>query len=139
MTQINAYVGFNGDCRKAMEFYRDCIGGELTFQTIAESPIANQCAPAMKDSILHSSLTKGPLLLMATDMVGPDGFIKGNNVSLSLNCSSEEEINHFYTKLSAGGKMLESLKESFWGSLFACFTDKFGIMWMLNYDKNQQV
>ncbi|BAU54344.1 VOC family protein [Mucilaginibacter gotjawali] len=141
MTQINAYVGFNGDCRRAMEFYRDCIGGELTFQTVAESPIANQCAPSMKDSILHSSLTKDALLLMATDMTGPDGFIKGNNIALSLNCSSEDEINTFYSKLSAGGKILEPLKDSFWGSLFGCFTDKFGIMWMLNYDKgtaNQQ-
>jgi len=136
MTQINAYAGFNGDCRKAMEFYRECIGGELQFQTIGDSPIANQCAPAMKDSILHSSLTNGPLLLMATDMVGPDGFIKGNNISLSLSCSSEEEINRFYSKLSAGGKILEPLKPSFWGSLFGCFTDKFGIMWMLNYDQN---
>jgi PhnB protein len=138
MTQINAYVGFNGECSKAMEFYRECIGGELIFQTVGESPIANQCPEAMKGHVLHSSLTKGPLLLMATDMVGPDGFIKGNNVALSLNCSSEEEINTFYSKLSAGGKILESLKPSFWGSLFGCFIDKFGINWMLNYDMNQK-
>jgi PhnB protein len=139
MTQINAYIGFNGDCRKAMEFYKGCIGGELMLQTIGESPISDNCAPAMREGILHSSLTKGPLLLMATDMIGPDGFIKGNNVSLSLNCSSEEEINEFYAKLSVGGKILDPLKVSFWGALFGCFTDKFGIMWMLNYDKNQQV
>jgi len=138
MTQINAYVGFNGRCREAMGFYQECIGGELTFQTIGESPIAGECPSAMKDNILHYSLTKGPLLLMATDMTGPDGFIKGNNISLSLNCSSEQEIDDFYTRLSADGKILDPLKTSFWGSLFACFTDKFGIMWMLNYDKNQQ-
>ncbi len=74
-------------------------------------------------------------------MVGPDGFIKGNNIALSLNCSSEDEINTFYSKLSAGGKILEPLKDSFWGSLFGCFTDKFNIMWMLNFEKgaaNQQ-
>jgi PhnB protein len=138
MTQINAYAGFNGQCREAMEFYKECIGGELTLQTIADSAIADKCLPKIKDSILHSSLTKGALLLMGTDMVGDEGFIKGNNVSLCLNCSSEEEINTFYAKLSTGGKIVEPLKISFWGSLFACFTDKFGMMWMLNYDKNQK-
>jgi PhnB protein len=138
MTQINAYIGFNGQCREAMEFYKECIGGDLTFQTIAESPIARQCPEGIQGQILHSSLTKGPLLLMATDMAGPGGYAKGNNVALSLNCSSEEEINTFFAKLSIAGKILDSLKVSFWGSLFGCFSDKFGIVWMLNYEKNQQ-
>ncbi|HZY35146.1 MAG TPA: VOC family protein [Mucilaginibacter sp.] len=137
MTQINAYIGFNGDCRKAMEFYRDCIGGELSVQTMAESPMAGECAPGMKNSIVHAALIKGPLTLMGTDMIGPDGYIRGNNVALCLNCRSEEEINSFYLKLSAGGKILQPLDRSFWGDLFSCFTDKFGITWMLNYHEEQ--
>lgn len=135
MTNINAYVGFNGECRKAMEFYKECLGGELFFQTVGSSPMAAQCSPEEKDSILHSSLTKGDLLLMATDMVGPQGYVKGTNVSLSLNCSNEEEINTFFTKLSAGGKVLDPLKEQFWGAIFGALTDQFGINWMLNYQK----
>lgn len=133
MTTINAYIGFNGDCRKAMEFYKKCIGGELMIQLVGESPIAGQCPEAVHGHVLHSSLTQGSIVLMATDMTGPDGYIKGNNVALSLNCSSEEEINSFYAKLSGGGKILDDLKASFWGALFGCFTDKFGITWMLNY------
>ena len=135
MTNINAYVGFNGECRKAMEFYKECLGGELFFQTVGSSPMAAQCAPGMKDHILHCSLSKGSLVLMATDMVGPQGYIKGTNMSLSLNCSSEEEINTFFTKLSAGGKVMDPLKEQFWGAIFGALTDQFGINWMLNFDK----
>ncbi len=135
MTNINAYVGFNGECRKAMEFYKECLDGELFFQTVGSSPMAAQCAPDMKDHILHSSLSKGSLVLMATDMVGPEGYIKGTNVSLSLNCSSEEEINTFFTKLSTGGKVMDPLKEQFWGAIFGALTDQFGINWMLNFDK----
>jgi len=75
---------------------------------------------------------------MATDCVAPGGFQHGNNVALSLNCSSEEEINTFYSKLSEGGKIIDSLKQQFWGAIFGVFDDKFGIRWMLNYDKNQQ-
>jgi PhnB protein len=138
MTQINAYVGFNGTCREAMTFYKDCLGGELMFQTIAGSPIENQFPEGMKDQILHSSLTrKGTLMLMATDCAAP-GSIQGNNIALSLNCSSEEEINEFYSKLSEDGKIIDALKQQFWGALFGVFDDKFGVRWMLNYDKNQQ-
>jgi PhnB protein len=38
-------------------------------------------------------------------MVEPDGLSKGNNVSLSLICSSNEEIELFFEKLSVGGKI----------------------------------
>lgn len=89
----------------------------------------------MKDNILHSSLSNGSMVLMATDMVTPDGYTKGNNISLSLNCNSEEEINTFFTKLSAGGKVLDPLKEQFWGAIFGCVTDQFGINWLLNFAK----
>ena len=75
---------------------------------------------------------------MGSDMVGPDGFNKGNNIALSVNCSSEEEINTFFSKLSAGGKIIDPLKVQFWGAIFGVLTDKFGINWMFNYDKNQK-
>lgn len=137
MSQINAYIGFNGDCRKAMEFYRDCIGGELSAQTMGESHTAGQCPAGLRNSIVHSALIKGAMVLMGTDMVGPDGYIKGNNIALCLNCDSEEEINTFHARLSAGGKILQPLGRSFWGDLFSCFTDKFGITWMLNFHEEQ--
>ena len=140
MTQINAYVSFSGNCREAMTFYKECLGGELTLQTVGGSPIEAQCPAAMKDQILHSTLMKdGSLLLMGSDMVAPDGFIKGNNIALSVNCSSEGEINEFFSSLSASGKIIDPLKEQFWGAIFGVLTDKFGIRWMFNYDKNQNV
>jgi PhnB protein len=120
-----------------MNFYKDCIGGELMLQTIGESPIADKMPPPMKEGILHSTLTKGDLVLMASDMVGEKGLIKGNAVSLMLNCSSEEEIIKYYAHLSAGGQATHPLEVSFWGALFGDLTDKFGNQWLLHFDKNQ--
>ncbi|MEO8413451.1 MAG: VOC family protein [Ginsengibacter sp.] len=137
MTQINAYIGFNGACREAMNFYKECLGGDLFIQTVGESPAAAQFPPGMTDRVLHSTLTKGPLLLMGTDCSTPGGYVKGNNVALSLSCSSEEEIRTFFSKLSEGGAILDPLKDQFWGAIFGVVTDKFGIGWMLNYDKSQ--
>ncbi len=139
MTQINAYLNFTGNCRDAMTFYNDCLGGELNMQTVAGSPAEAQCPAAMKDYILHSTLTKGNLVLMGSDMSDAEGIVKGNNIALSLNCSSDVEINSFFNQLSAGGTVIHPLTEEFWGATFGVFTDKFGIRWMLNYDKNIQV
>jgi len=77
--------------------------------------------------------------LMGSDMAGPEGIISGNNIALSVNCSSEKEINEFFLRLSASGKIIDPLKEQFWGAIFGVLTDKFGIRWMFNYDKNQNV
>lgn len=139
MQQINAYIGFNGNCHEAMTFYKECIGGELTFMPVKGSPIEAQCPPTMKDQILHSTLiVNGASVLMATDMAGPDGFVRGTNMAISVSFSSEEEINSAFSKLAGGGKILDPLKLQFWGAMFGVVEDKFGTKWMLNYDKNQK-
>jgi len=137
MAQINAYLNFEGNTREAMNFYKDALGGELTLQTIGESPIASQMPPHAKDLIVHSMLVSDNIVIMGSDMV-LDGLIKGNNVSLSLQCNSEEEINRLFSKLSAGGNVDHPVKEAFWGGIFGHFTDKYGINWLMNYNKDQQ-
>ena len=96
MKNILSYLTFNGNCKEAMLFYKECLGGELYFQTVGESPMAEQMPKAMKDCILHSTLSNGNVLLMATDMVSKNGIIKGNNLSLMVNCESELEIKNLY-------------------------------------------
>ena len=139
MAQVNAYLNFNGNCREAMTFYKDCLGGELSLQTFEGTPMEAQCPAAMKHHIMHSSLMNKGFLLMASDMVGPEGFHKGNNISLALNCNSEKEINTLFSNLSVGGKVIEPLKLQFWGDLFGYFIDKYGIGWMFTYNEKMQM
>ncbi len=135
MTQINVYLTFDGNCREAMNFYKECLGGDLHLMTVGGSPAEAHCAPEMKDYIMHATLTNGGLVLMASDNIGPRKFLLGNDMSLSLNCSSEEEINTFWVKLSEGGEIQQPLQVMFWGATFGMFKDRFGKRWMLNYDK----
>lgn len=39
MDAINPYIGFNGRCREAMTFYKECFGGELDLQQVDGSPM----------------------------------------------------------------------------------------------------
>jgi PhnB protein len=134
MTQLSPYINFNGECRQAMHFYQECFGGELHLQTIAGSPIEEQCPAGIRDQILHSTLINRGIFMMGSDMQGPVQTVKGNNIAISVNCSSEEEIRTFFNRLSAGGEIIEDLIKQFWGGLFGVLTDKFGIRWMFNYE-----
>jgi PhnB protein len=138
MAQINSYLTFNGNCREAMTFYKECLGGELVLQTIGESPMADKMPPQMKKSILHSTLTRGDLVLMGSDMVDENGLVKGNSISLMLNCGSEKEIKTCYKNLSKGGTATHPLENTFWGALFGDLVDRFGNHWLLHYQLPQK-
>lgn len=129
---INTYLTFSGNCREAMTFYQQCLGGELSFQTVGESTTAGHMPAQMKNCIIHSTLIKCDLVLMGSDMVSENGLLKGNSVSMMLNCNSEPDVRKLYEKLSAGGKQTHPLELTFWGTLFGDLTDKYGNHWLLS-------
>ena len=135
MTQINAYLNFNGQCREAMTFYQECLGGELTLQRVAESPMAAQLPAIEGANIMHSILIRDGLVLLASDMIG-NKLEKGNTITLCLKCSSNEEINTCFDKLAVGGKIKMPLHQSFWGATYGELTDKYGMNWMFHYARN---
>ncbi|HTH56794.1 MAG TPA: VOC family protein [Cyclobacteriaceae bacterium] len=134
MTQLNPYIHFNGKCREAMTFYHACLGGDLMMQKISESPMAAQLPSEMGANILHSSLTKGAITIMASDM--STNPVRGNDVTLCLNCTNDDELNIYFTKLSVGGKIKTQLHQTFWGATYGEITDKFGMNWMFSYMRN---
>lgn len=131
MATLNPYLRFNDDkCREAMEFYKSCLGGELTFQTVGESPMAGEM-PEGKDKIMHAALKNTGIDIFASDMMR-DKAIVGDNVALTLNSEDEAEARDLFAKLSEGGEVFMPLEVAFWGDLFGVVTDKYGIEWMVN-------
>jgi PhnB protein len=139
MMQLNAYLTFNGNCREAMTFYADCLGGELHFQTIGQSPLSDKLPAKMKDCILHARLATVNFVLMGSDISSDTGILRGNTISLFLNCESEEKIRTTFTKLAKGGIEKQPLEHSFWGALSGDLTDRFGNNWLLHYNENQHL
>ncbi len=136
MTRINPYLNFNDNCREAMNFYKDCIGGELTLTTVGESPMAAQMPANMQDAILHASLQIDEYyMIMGSDMRRKQ-LTDGDTVTICINCASEDEMNRFFKNLSAGGNINEPISEMPGGAKIGYITDKFGKHWMFYYDKN---
>ena len=136
---LHSYLTFSGNCREAMTFYQDCLGGELSFQTIGESPLPPGLPAHMKNYLVHASLCRNGFVLMASDMVGEQGLVKGNAVSMMLQCSSPEEIRTCYEKLSRDGQAAQALEPTYWGGLSGDLTDKFGNHWLLHYQGRAQL
>ena len=135
MTHLNPYLNFNGQCRDALTFYQECFDGQLELQKVAESPMAAKMPSEKGPLILHGALSKdGSPLLMGSDMIG-NALQTGNSIMLCLNCSTDQEINTIFDRLSAGGHVKVPLHQSFWGATYGELKDKFGMDWMLNYTR----
>jgi PhnB protein len=59
----------------------------------------------------------------------------GDNISLSIGATSQEEVKTIFGKLSEGGVITMPLEKTFWSPLFGMLTDKFGINWMISVEE----
>ena len=130
--RLNPYIGFDGQAREAMDFYRSVFGGELTMSTFGESGMTDD--PAQADKIMHAQLDAGPdLLLMASDAPPGMPLDSGSQISVSLSGDDETTLRGYWDGLVAGGgKIALPLERAPWGDSFGMCTDRFGINWMVN-------
>jgi PhnB protein len=138
MATINPYLYFNGNCEEAFTFYKNAFGKEFSFLgRYSDVPqedkhIFNEEA----NKIIHVTLP----ISEETILMGSDNAelfkqqLATNSFSLYVNTSSKEEADHLYNELSKDGNIKVSLSETFWGSYYGLFTDKFGVSWKISFD-----
>lgn len=134
MAKMTPYLGFDGNCREAMEFYHACLGGHLTVQTVGESPAAAHMPADAHHKVMHAVLVRdGQNFLFGSDMMSAEEAKPGKKVSLCITGKDKEEITSLFDTLSAGGKPEHPLKDEFFG-MYGDLVDKFGIRWMFQSD-----
>ena len=128
------YLNFNGNCEEALNFYKEAFDGEIIqLGRYEESPMKSP--EEIKDKIIHGRLQFGDVLIMASDAMNKNGVNNGDNISLSIECDTNDQLEKVFTKMSEGGKITMPLQEQFWGAKFGMLTDKFGFHWMFNCEK----
>jgi len=145
MATVNAYLSFKGNCEAAFNLYKSVFGGEFVhisrFNEIPSAEGAPQMTEEEGNGIMHVSLVFGNnSVLMGSDTSGEwsTSYVAGNNITLSINAESKEEADKIFNGLSAGGTITMPMKTEFWGAYFGMCTDKFGILWMVNFDEAQK-
>lgn len=140
MISINPYLNFPGNTEEAFNFYKSVFGGEFIggISRFAGTPDGENLSAADKEKVMHVALPVGKTnILMATDALESMGqkVQPGNNIHLSVSTESEAEADKIYEALVDGGTATMPLAHMFWGAYFGMCIDKFGISWMVGYDK----
>lgn len=135
-TKVNPYLVFNGSCKDAMKFYAEIMDGKVEFMTFKEAPM--EFPKETQDKIMHSSLKFGEAVIMASDNMpgNPVGYSDGHSVL--VNTDTLEDAEHVFNSLLEGGKVVIPFDDTFWGAKFGQLVDKFGVQWMVNYERPKQ-
>lgn len=141
MATVNAYINFEGNCEEAFNYYKTVFGVEFSMlNRFSEMPPQDGMELSEDDmnKIMHVSMPiSKETVLMGSDVGGEwaRGLKIGNNITLSITAESRERADHFFSKLSEGGKVTMPMDNTFWGSYFGMCTDRFDINWMIGFDE----
>lgn len=131
--QLEPYLFFHGRCEEALNFYKECLGGEIVgINRYAGSPMEEQVDADFRDKVMHASFVAGDVKFMASDGrpgPGPDG---NDDIVLCISTSDEAEGARVFDAMSKGGQVEMPLSDAFWGGKFGLLTDRFGVQWMVN-------
>lgn len=133
MTKLSIvpYLFFKGNCKAAMEFYKDVFGGELHIQTMAEAGPEMQMPGADPNSVMHARL-KGPFEIMASDSTKASDKMAKVELAINGPSADEAEMRKMFDKLAEGGEVKMKLEKMPWGDIYGQMTDQFGVDWMFD-------
>jgi PhnB protein len=134
MPQLNAYLGFDGNCAEAMRFYERVLGGKLEMiMTVGESPMCDQVPPGNENRVMHARMVIDQTVIMAGDaMAGCEPYQGMKGFSMTLSYPSAAEAKPVFEALSEGGTVTMPLHKTFWAESFGMLTDRFGTPWIVN-------
>jgi PhnB protein len=139
MLRSTPFLLFDGNCREAMTFYHECLGGELSMTKLGDSPMKNMLPEDKWERLINANLKSGEIEISATDWMASPDFdpIQGNTFAIFVIGETYDELKVIFDKLKDGenNTRLQELHEMPFG-IYGQFYDKFGIQWIFKGDKN---
>jgi PhnB protein len=133
------FLLFDGNCAEAMNFYHDCLGGELTMTKLGDTPMKDQYSANKHDRLINARLLSGQIEISATDWMASPEFdpVQGNRYAIYVNGETYNELKIVFDKLRDGDNnyRLKELNEMPFG-IYGQFYDKYGVQWIFTAPKN---
>lgn len=131
---VQPYLSFEGRTEEAIEFYKRAVGAKVTmlmrFSETPDQPPPGMIPPGSEQKIMHSAMTIGDSVVMATD-----GYCSGKSkfegISLTLDVKDDAEAKRLFENLADGGEVTMPLNKTFFASSFGMVKDRFGVPWMV--------
>lgn len=116
MQKVTPFLWFDDQAEEAMNFYVSVFGKKSKIKDVARY---GDAGPGKSGSVMTASFELDGLELIALN--GGPLFKFTEAVSLVINCETQEEVDHFWEKLSEGGEK----------SQCGWLKDKFGFSWQV--------
>ena len=135
--KTNPYLILDGTAEAAFTLYAKVLRGKIVaLSRFGDVPEACEGIPeSAYDKVMHVCLQLGDDFLMASDShpAYPYEGIKGSAVSINLKDAAE--VDRLFGELSKDGSVQMPPGETHWAQRFAMCTDRFGVAWMFNCDR----
>src|SRR5438552_4193785 len=103
--QLVSYLGFDGDCRQAFEFYAKTLGGQVVAMiTMADMGVDMPHSPKNAHLIMHARLIAGQAVLMGSD-APPPHFSEPQGMHVSIMLDDTAEAERIYNALAEGAEI----------------------------------
>ncbi len=136
--KASPFLLFDGNCREAMEFYHDCLGGELILTRLGDTQMKSMFPQSKHDRIINAYLKSGNIEISATDwMAAPEYLPKeGNTYAIFITAEDSSRLKLVFDKLKRGAKKqhFQDLHNMPFG-LYGQFYDKYGYHWIFRSRK----
>ena len=119
MQKITPCLFFNGNAEKAVKFYTSVFKRSKILLVTRYGKSGAEASGQPQGSVMTISFQLEGQKFLALN--GGSAFKFSPAISLMANCQTQKEIDHYYKKLSKGGKILEC----------GWLTDQFGISWQI--------
>lgn len=141
MIYSTPYLLFDGNCADAMNFYHQCIGGDLTVTNVDDTPMKDQFPSDKHGRIINARLKSGAIDISASDWMASPEFnpVTGNTSAIYITGDTYDELKPVFDKLKDGenNERLQDLHATPFG-IFGQFYDKFGVQWIFVGNKKPE-
>jgi PhnB protein len=127
------YVLFPGTAREALTFYGSVFDSPVQLHTFEEFNRTDGPAAA----IAHGYLTEGQVRLLAGDAAGSETSVRCEGMMLSLlGTATPSVLKEWFSRLSAGGRVVDDLQVRPWGASDGQVVDRYGLHWLIGFEED---
>jgi predicted 3-demethylubiquinone-9 3-methyltransferase (glyoxalase superfamily) len=130
--KITTFLMFDGKAEEAMNYYVSVF--EQAEIVSIHRYGANEAGT--EGAVVHATFSLNGQVFMCMDSNVKHDFTFTPAISLYVACASEDEIDRLFEKLSQGGAVAMPLTAYPFSDKFAWVSDKYGVSWQLNLERN---
>lgn len=130
--QCAPFLGFDGDCRKAMSWYAELFGAPApTIMTYGDAPPGGEVPGMDADKVMYADVRIGGAMLMGSD--SPAGHhAAAQGMMVMVDPADAVDGRRIFDALAEGGEVTMPFEPTFWSSGFGMVRDRFGTPWIVS-------